>query len=215
MKRHKKLFILDLDGTIADTSKDIAISVNYALSCLSRRTLNKETIVSYVGDGLRVLMMRCLGTCDLKILKMAEKKFKKHYSKHLLDNTKLYPGVLEVLDYYALKQLAVASNKPVEHVNSILKKLGIYGYFFVIMGGDSTVRRKPYPDQISCILQKSGIRRTEALLIGDSANDVLAAEAAGVDSCYLLSGFNKGNDIKGIKPNFVMKSMRELKLYFN
>lgn len=214
MKRHIELFIFDLDGTLVDSSRDIANAVNHSLRLFNRSELPKEVIVGFVGDGLRTLMKRCFPGEGLKQIRKAEKAFRAYYTEHLLDETVLYRGVPEVLEYCRSKVQAVASNKPAEFVLKILNALGISGYFSVILGGDSVDRKKPFPDQVMHILKETGISSDRALFVGDGVNDFLAARESGVLSCYLNTGFNKGSDLGDMEPDYVLDDILQIKEYF-
>src|ERR1039458_4027209 len=94
-----RALIFDLDGTLIDSKLDLALAVNAALEELGRAALPHETILSYVGKGAPTLIAQALGegATEQECLRGLE-FFIKYYSVHKLDNTALYPGVLETLD---------------------------------------------------------------------------------------------------------------------
>src|SRR6266850_6629743 len=113
-KSNYDLIIFDLDGTLIDSRLDLANSVNYTRTQLGMSILPNELIYSYVGDGASMLIRRAFGREPAEAeLKEALEIFLGHYRQNLLDNTVLYPGVLEALDALNSLRLAVLTNKPV------------------------------------------------------------------------------------------------------
>jgi len=83
-----------------------------------------------------------------KTLDDAIAQFKKHYRDHCLDHTYVYPGVAETLQHFRAKKMAVVTNKPARISRHLLERLGLSVYFRSILGGDSTMRKKPHPGPI-------------------------------------------------------------------
>lgn len=94
MKREVDLFF-DLDGTIAETGRDLARSVNFMRRQMGLSELTEDEIKGFVGDGVRELIYRSLGE-RRELFDDAMKVFLSHYRAHLLDNTYVYPGVRNV-----------------------------------------------------------------------------------------------------------------------
>src|SRR5262245_28759527 len=145
-KSNYDLIIFDLDGTLIDSRIDLANSVNHTRVRLGMTLLPNELIYSYVGDGASMLIRRAFGREPTETeLKEALEIFLAHYKLHLLDNTVLYPGVLEALDSLGSATLAVLTNKPVNPSNTILEGLGVKERFAVVYGGNSFEQKKPDP----------------------------------------------------------------------
>ncbi|MFH1283441.1 MAG: HAD-IA family hydrolase [bacterium] len=215
MKSFVKLFIFDFDGTLVNTSKDIAAAINHTLRRFNRQELSEDIITGYVGDGLLILLEKALNSNDSTLIAGAAKIFREYYSAHLLDNTYLYPGVLPLIKHFSDKIFSIASNKPKIYIEIILQKLGLLDNFKFIVGGDTTKNKKPSPEQLIWILKKAHVENECALMVGDSINDIKAALSAGIKSCYIKSGFNKGNDIKDVRPDCVVEDIFNIKDYFN
>ncbi len=186
------LLIFDLDGTLIDSSRDLAISTNAMLRHLGRPEVDEKTVNSYVGDGAQVLVRRALGNglSDLEF-QAAYDFFIRHYRAHSLENTRLYPGISDALD--ALKQagntLTVLTNKPVKISRDILAGLGVESIFVRVYGGDSFPAKKPDPVGIETLMKETGSARESTTMIGDTSVDIRTARAAGVRACGVLWGF--------------------------
>ena len=97
------LMIFDLDGTLVSSGVDLVNSVNYTLKVLCLPPKTEKEIISFVGDGVRRLIERALASQEESVVEKALAVFSDYYAQHLLDNTKLNPYALEVLENFADK----------------------------------------------------------------------------------------------------------------
>lgn len=184
-----RLLIFDLDGTLIDSRLDLVHSVNATLGHLGRAALPHETIESYVGNGVAALMHRALGPgASEEEVQRAQDFFLSYYREHMLDNTVLYPGVLDALDAFGDRSMAVLTNKPVRFSEDILKGLDIARYFKFVYGGNSFTCKKPDPIGVQTLLCDLGASPNEAMMVGDSAVDVRTARNASIWSCGVTYG---------------------------
>lgn len=216
----KELLLFDLDGTLIDSSPDLANSINYMLTTLKRETFAQEIIDSWVGNGAQTLVKRALsGAKEIdenaftkEYFENALQIFLNHYKENVCVDTILYPQVNETLKklYEMDFKIAIITNKPYEFVEPILKKLQIDQFFETHIGGDSLSKRKPEPEPLLYMCEKFAIDITKAIMIGDSKNDILAAKAANMDSIAVNYGYNYGEDITMYKPNFVVEAFGDI-----
>ena len=219
----KKVIIFDLDGTLVDSVPDLASAINAMLADLKRPDFSEETIRHWVGNGAQTLVKRALSG-DVKIDETISKNFFEkalalflsHYHDHLAQKTRLYPGVVSTLEY--LKQqdyrLTIVTNKPIVFVEPLLKGLQIEHYFEHCLGGDSLERKKPDPLPLTYLCETLNVTVDEAVMIGDSKNDILAANAANMESIGVTYGYNYGEPITHFGPTAVVDELTELKAYF-
>jgi phosphoglycolate phosphatase len=181
-----RLIVFDLDGTLIDSRKDLAQSINAMLTQMHRQPLPEEIIATYIGDGAGMLVRRALGDPEEEhIVEEGLKRFLDYYREHKLDHTYVYPGVFSSLD--ALKQMpdgsprsmAVLTNKPIVPSLAICEALGLSPYFFQIYGGNSFHTKKPDPDGLNALIREAGVSPGQTLMVGDSDVDVLTARRAG------------------------------------
>ncbi len=206
-----ELLIFDLDGTLIDSKRDLADSVNAMRVHLHEPPLTDETVYSYVGNGAPVLVRRALPGRDEEEIQRGLAFFLEYYRDHMLDATTLYPGVREALDQLlaADVKMAVLTNKPVRFSEHLVKGLGLDGHFFRIYGGNSFEEKKPHPKGIELLMQESGIGREETIMVGDSAVDILTARNAQVRACGVSWGFQP-ETFADAPPDFVIDKMSEL-----
>jgi phosphoglycolate phosphatase len=190
-----KLLIFDLDGTLIDSRRDLANSVNAMLRHFQRPELPPEVIASYIGNGAPMLVRRALGDPDDEnFVQDALLYFMAWYREHKLDHTYVYEGVRESLDAIRASRngspvkMAVLSNKPVGPTRAIVEALGLGEYFFQVYGGNSFHTKKPDPAGVEALLEEAGAQPEQTILIGDSDVDVLTARNAGIYSLGVTYG---------------------------
>ena len=205
------LLIFDLDGTLIDSKRDLADSVNAMRIHLGEPPLADETVYSYVGNGAPVLVRRALPGRPEEEIELGLRYFLEYYRDHMLDATTLYPGVREALDQLmdSPVKMAVLTNKPVRFSEHLIKGLGLDGHFFRIYGGNSFEEKKPHPKGIEMLMEESGIGRDRTIMVGDSAVDILTARNAQVRACGVSWGFQP-ETFAAAPPDFVIDQMSEL-----
>jgi len=157
-----------------------------------------------------MLIQRSLGTDGRAILPRVLETFLAHYREHLLDTTVPYPGVRECLEAHDGRfEMAILTNKPVDMTRAILLGLSLSRHFVDVRGGDSFGNKKPHPEGLLRILSDRGVSPEESLMVGDSVNDILAGQGAGVATC----GVTYGLGTKGFSehsPDFTIDRFPEL-----
>ncbi len=211
-----KLIIFDFDGTLIDSAPDLVDSINEMLKELNLKEAPFDEAVKWIGNGSLKLVERALkynGIDDKYFLEKAHKNFKEKYKHSNAKKTILYPFAKELLDELRDYNLALVTNKPDEYIKPILQKFDIDVFDF-ILGGDFEYK-KPSPVPLLRALEYFNINPDEAIMIGDSKNDILAAKNAGIKSIALTHGYNQGVDINEFKPDFIVHSLKEIKDIIN
>lgn len=221
--RRAEAFIFDLDGTLIDSGLDIALSANFARVHFGLPELPVPTVKSYVGDGVAQLLWRTLGH-DIRSgqtgpagLQVSEEMhaeglgvFADHYGRHLLDNTTLFPGVLDVLARFQRIPMFLATNKPRSFTDTILEGLHLGGAFRKVVCGDETLARKPDPVHLEVCLEGFDVAPQDVVVVGDSPNDVNAARTLGAVSVACTFGLVAPGLLKASGPDFSIDAMGEL-----
>ena len=209
-----ELLIFDLDGTLIDSKKDIAHSVNLTFRDVGLPEKPHEVIYGYVGNGVRQLITDAVASDDPALIDQALQIFEQHYLNHLLDETRLFPGMEEVLYRYNGKKLALVTNKPVNYTDKIIKGLKVDKHFEFILAAQPGISLKPRPDMLLKTLDVLSIAPSEAVMIGDSLNDINAARAAKVPSCGVAYGFGDRQVLQSAHPDYFAESCDELLTLF-
>ncbi|MFA6600312.1 MAG: HAD-IA family hydrolase [Candidatus Omnitrophota bacterium] len=200
----KQLILYDLDGTLVDTREDIVRAANHMCREMGAGELSFEQVCAFVGWGLRDLVAKCLGTADLKRVEKGAKIFRAYYQDHLLDTSRLYPGAVEVLDYFKDRKQAVLTNKPNPFSRIMLERLGVAGYFVEIVAGNSNYPQKPDPAAVLAIMKRESVEPGRALFVGDSIIDLETGRNAGVETAILTHGFMAEKDLIPARPDWLV-----------
>lgn len=208
------LLIFDLDGTLIDAREDIATSVNLTLVELGLPPKPPEVIYGYVGEGVRRLLRQSVEGHGEELFQRSLSVFRGYYLAHLLDHTRFYPGMDEVLDYFSQKKKAVVTNKPIEYAAKILEGLKALDRFALVVGGEELSNLKPHPEMINRVLWELKVKPEKAVMIGDGVHDITAAKGAGILSCAVGYGLGKRDELKKASPDFFCEGVDQFKKMF-
>lgn len=206
--------LIDLDGTLLDTVGDIAAAGNAMLAEAGRAPLAREVVASYVGKGAASFVARAMsdslaGDADAATVERWLPVFLRHYTYHNGRLATLYDGVIRGLDVMRALglRLAVVTNKPRALTLDLLDQFGLAPYFAVVVAGGDTERRKPDPQPLLRACALLGVAAPDAVMIGDSVNDVEAARAAGCRALVLPYGYNEGQPVHGLASDGIVASL--------
>ncbi len=207
------IYLFDLDGTIIDSGKDIAVAANYALKKLGKNPLSEQEIIKHVGYGGKKLIEGVLNTSDEELIKEGVKFFREYYFSNLTTYSKPYPYVIDVLENLKGKgkYLGVVTNKYEDLSVQILKELNLLEFFDVVVGGDTTAEKKPHPLPILHALENMPVNSKKAIIVGDSEADILAGKQANIKTCLVTYGFGKTDIAKKFNPDFIIDSFEKVK----
>jgi phosphoglycolate phosphatase len=191
----KTCAIFDLDGTLIDSRQDLTDAVNWMRAQFNLHPLALEQVVGFIGNGAKMLVERSLKGSDITVEKGLP-LLKEYYHDHLVDNTVLYPGVMEGLITLrnAGVKLAVITNKPHTQALKVLRSLNVYDSFELVIGGDSGFPLKPAPEPLIHFVEKCGCVPASSWMCGDHYTDLEAARRAGMKCCFAAYGFGNPKD---------------------
>jgi phosphoglycolate phosphatase len=211
--------LFDLDGTLLDTAADIARALNLALAEQQSAPFELERVRELIGRGAPVLIQRVIARLSPRpwpvdpVLLL--QRFYFHYDRMHEGQefqARAYPGVEEGLAQLHArgKRIAVVTNKARYAAAALLVHLGLSRWVDVVVGGDTAEHRKPHPQPLLHACQELQVAPAEALMVGDSATDVLAARAAGMRIVCVPYGYNEGADPRTLDCDAFIESVAEL-----
>lgn len=209
-----KAVFFDLDGTLVDSASDIHAALVAALLDLGLPTVSEQNVRDWVGRGAGRLV-----DCAIKQLGLAAdlhapllSQFMLRYQSSVCVHSTVYDGVLACLAYFRREQLLLAcvTNKPLLPAKRLLSELNLLHYFGLVLGGDSLDHRKPHPAPLLHALAYYDVLPDQAVMVGDSRNDVEAAHAAGMACIGLTYGYNHGEPLQACAPDLLLDSLHEL-----
>ena len=210
-----KACIFDLDGTLTNSLKSLAYSVNLTMKDLGYPSIEEEKFKLFAGDGRKVLLERSLkevGDEKLEHLDRAIEIYDAYFKEYSMYQVVPYEGIVETLN--ALKQrgilLAVLSNKP--HLQAIRVVTEIFGadMFDIIRGQQESVPRKPDPAGALLIAEELQVATGECLYIGDTNTDMQTGNGAGMNTVGVTWGFRKPEELRENHAKYLIDSPKEL-----
>lgn len=211
------MVMIDLDGTLINTAPDLADCVNIMLERMGRDPWPLDKVSGWIGNGVSRLVKRALtdsmdGEPDSDDYEKAYALFLEAYGENVSAKSRPYEGVVAGLE--KLKnmgfRLACVTNKAEAFTLPLLADLELDGYFELVVSGDSLPRKKPDPLPLTHACEYFGITPDQGILIGDSANDVKAAIAAGMPVICVNYGYNQGVDLTTLQTQGVIDSLDKL-----
>ena len=215
--RKPEMILIDVDGTLVDSVPDLAYCVDEMMAVLGREPHGEVRVRDWVGNGVERLVRRALvgalrGEPDEADFERAYPVFLELYAENTSRRSCLYPGVREGLDSLkaANYRLGCVTNKAARFTEPLLKDLGIYDDFSVVISGDTLTKKKPDPAPLLHAAELLGCQPADAMMIGDSVSDVAAARAAGFQIVCMSYGYNHGVDIREAAPDAVIDTLTEI-----
>jgi len=203
--------IFDVDGTLVDSKRDIAAAQHWVLAQLGVHSYKPEDLYPLIGKPLTETFSRLLPPSLHDRIAEASALYKEHYPPHALDTTTLFPGVRETVAALRSRgiNLATATTKLSAGTRRVLTHFGIAEHFSQIQGSDD-MPFKPDPFIITKIMTDQSWVKADTLMVGDTDNDIEAGKRAGVLTCGVTYGSLSGEQIRQLKPDFVIESLPEL-----
>ncbi len=212
------MILIDVDGTLVDSVPDLAFCIDEMMERLGRPVHGEASVREWVGNGVEKLVKRALTgelekEPDKSAFDEAYPVFLELYKENTCKRSYLYNGVQEGLDFLKSEsyKLGCVTNKAARFTEPLLKELGIYDYFEIIISGDTLPKKKPDPMPLMHAAEFFKVQPENALMLGDSVSDVKAARAAGFQIVCMSYGYNHGNDIRKSEPDAVLDSMAQLR----
>lgn len=218
MNYYPTAVIWDLDGTLIDSAPDLATSLNILLRENNRPALRTDIVRTMIGDGVGKLVERGFSATGTSIgsgnLPGLIARFMTIYEIRATEKTLLYDGAEEALRIFqdaGLRQ-AICTNKPEAVSRQIIEGLAVGCYFDVVVGGDTTAKKKPDPLPLRACLQALGVSAVDAIMIGDSAVDVATARALNMQVGIVSHGYAR-EPVVDLGADFIIGDLRTLPVY--
>ncbi len=206
-----KLVIIDLDGTLVDSKKDITSTLNRSFEYFGLPPLSEELVASHVGTGIKPLIDMNVPTQSLKEF---QSFFDKTYIENIAANTQLYEGWLDFFNSTLAIEKVILSNKLQKFCDPLVSALGLRKYLSNVYGRDAFRKCKPSGFPIIEILKLLGYQKNESLMVGDTVTDILSAKDAGIASCAVNFGYGDIADLIKLAPEVTIENPRDLLTYF-
>ena len=207
--------VFDLDGTLVDTAPDLMAGLNHVLAVEGMAPVHYDDMTFLVGQGARAMIERGfkLRNRSVEPARLAEllDLFIDHYLSGMPGESRPFAGVVASLDALKMNgfRLAVCTNKLERLTHPLLSGLKLDGYFDAVAGGDTFDVRKPEPGHILKTIERAGGDPAHAIMVGDSVNDILAAQKAGLPSIAVPFGYSDV-PVEALSPTRIINHFDEL-----
>ena len=217
MSNNKGTIVFDLDGTLINSAPDLCFALNKTLEEINIPNISVKEVMGYLGDGALELIKRGISKYkpikdyNLENLRI---RFLEIYDKCLLDNTKFYPNSIESIKILRKNNYstAICTNKPLHLAKRIIEGLNASHLFDIITGGDSYNYKKPDPRHLIKTIELTGNSINNAIMIGDSINDIDCAKRAEIKSIVVSFGYSN-IPVRKLNANLIMDNYANLIKY--
>jgi phosphoglycolate phosphatase len=209
------LVVFDLDGTIVDTAPDLVHALNAVLALEQLPPLGYEQARALIGGGARRMIEGALNLAGRSVAHRELDRllggFVEHYSAHIADRSRPYPGLEAALDQLARDgcAFAVCTNKLERLSRLLLDTLGLGGRFVAVCGQDTFGIQKPDPAMLVRTIAAAGGSLDRAVMVGDSRTDIATARGAGIPVVAVDFGYTD-RPVTGLGPDRVISHFSEL-----
>ncbi|MEO1889317.1 MAG: phosphoglycolate phosphatase [Cycloclasticus sp.] len=212
-----KLMAFDLDGTLLDSVPDIAQAVAHTMAELKLPAREQEQVRGWIGSGAQLLIKRALSG-DIKgdvpddVFEKAYPVFLKYYAEFLNKDSVIYEGVISTLAAFKASgiKLACITNKPSQFTVPLLDDIGLSQYFDKVACGDTYAQRKPHPMPLLEVAEFFSVSPEQSIMVGDSVNDIKAAQAAGFYSICVDYGYHGDYDVHQLGADVVISHFSQI-----
>jgi phosphoglycolate phosphatase len=210
----------DLDGTLFDTAPELTFATNQMLKDIDLQELESDIIKSFIGKGADNLVRKSISYSSKQDPEILFRKARQLFDKYYILNAAQslpYDGVEEVLIKLKKKKLSLAcvTNKPEIYTQVILEESGLISYLDLVVSGDTVSRKKPDPMQLQYSCEKLELEPKQAIMVGDSFNDIEAGFSAGTYVVTVPYGYQYGQSIESAKVDLAIKNLNDLVTIIN
>ncbi|HEV8549219.1 MAG TPA: HAD-IA family hydrolase [Polyangiaceae bacterium] len=207
-----RAIVFDLDGTLIDSSRDIAAAVNHALARAGLAALSVGQVKRLVGDGAGLLVARASGLDehDARFAPLLA-DFLDYYTANPATFSRPCAGALDALESLGARlSIALATNKPRQTTDATLRALHLERYFRVVVAGGDAPAPKPSPEPLLFIAERLGLQAADLVMVGDGPQDIQAGRAAGARTVAVLGGMAAQDRVLAAEPDAVLETLEEL-----
>lgn len=207
--------VFDLDGTLIDTAPDLVDTLNVVFAREGLPPVPYETARNLIGGGARAMIARGI-EAEGRVLTPAKHdqlfaEFIAHYTDHIADRSRPFPGLIEALDDLTARgcRFAVCTNKLERLSLLLLRALKLADRFAAICGQDTFGIQKPDPEVLRRTIAAAGGNPQRAVMVGDSATDIRTARAAGIPVIAVDFGYTE-TPVAELGPDRVISHFEQL-----
>ena len=203
--------LCDLDGTLIDSRRDIALAFQHALRHVVGGILPEEAAIArHIGKALEHMARELGYHFSPAQLTTFLDTYRQHYAASGAPYTRPYPSVTTTLQALSSLTFGVVTTKAQEQAETVLRQLQLSAFFRHVQGWVPGLQLKPAPDTVIAALTALHCAPQQALMVGDTAADILAGKAAGLRTCAVTYGFGALDELQRCEPDYVIDTFGDL-----
>jgi phosphoglycolate phosphatase len=203
--------LCDLDGTLVDSRRDIAVAFQHAWKTVVGGTPpSAAAIAQHIGKPLADMLSGLGGMLSPQLLSTFLTAYRQTYARQDASLTQPYSGVIATLQALSSFTLGIVTTKEPGQAEMVLRRLALIPFFQHIQAGTPGLRLKPAPDTVIAALAALHCAPPHALMVGDTPADILAGKAAGTATCAVTYGFSTRQALLQCAPDYVIDTFGEL-----
>ena len=192
----KPAIIFDLDGTLVDTAPDLINTLNHILAQENHPPAPEPLMRTMISEGARAMLVKGFELAGERLneqqFDILTERFIAHYADNIVYSSRPFEGVIKALDRLASNDhaMAICTNKTEFLAKKLISSLAMEDYFAAIVGADTLEVKKPHPGHIWGTIEALGGSRERAIMVGDSENDIISAQAANIPVIAVDFGYS-------------------------
>ncbi len=208
------LIIFDLDMTLVDSQASIYACFADAFKANGLPPPDKREVAKLVGIPLErmaeLLLLKAGVNATAELNAAIVKAYRERYARTAGKESALFPGVIEMLEYFKEKRIALLTTKESNLTRQLLGELDILKYFNLVLGYGDYRSPKPDPEAVFKALNETKVPAGKAVIVGDTIYDIEAGKSAGIHTVAVSYGVDPVEELKLAKPEFIVDDIREL-----
>jgi len=205
--------IFDLDGTLVHSVPDMHHAINKTLKEYKLKIISEEKLQTFVGEGMLSLAKKVVDFCggDQNLYDIVYNSYRKNYSEQPYKYSSLMPSVMDALNFFYERNIAmgICTNKRQFVTEKLIEQMNLHKFFSVIVGARDNIPLKPLPDMVFLAMQEFKSTDTSFFMVGDTSNDIDAANAANIKSIAIKGGYTEV-DVDKLGADFTFDSMKDI-----
>jgi phosphoglycolate phosphatase len=203
--------LCDLDGTLVDSRRDIAVAFQHAWRTLiDASPPSASAIAQHIGRSLTDMLCAFRDPPSPTLATAFLAAYRHMYAQQDSCLTQLYPGVVETLQALSSFTRGIVTTKEPTAAQMVVRRLGLTRFFQHIQGSTWELRLKPAPDTVLAALAALHSTAAQTLMVGDSPADIMAGQAAGVLTCAVTYGYGRREALSDCRPDYMIDVFSEL-----
>ncbi len=206
-------YIFDLDGTLVNSSEEVLLCFKKAFEAVGYPIDESRLTSDVIGPPLRQILATLAPDLeDEEVITSVTNNFRAIYDYDENDISTLYDGIAGFLSELKTKghKLFIATFKPKIPTMRLVEKFfpNMFDDIYTIDKFDKHITKE---EMIKDIVARYGLEKSQTVMIGDAASDVIAAKGAGVTGVGVLWGYGSDKTKLIENADFVIKKIEELK----